>query len=340
MTCARRGGSILASPRAAELDAKLGKFPFDQTEALARAKQWSAANRQSTASRMQRQWTNEFRDEYRQLREEAKQALGTMPPTPPFASSSPSSSRSFAVFLLWPIFAGRAASGSSASPRRGGRARSRSATSPRSSSDPDLRQRADQQRGDRDRRDARVHADQRAAGDALACASTSAARAIVSGAAARAADPAAVRRRDRDAADPRAVRRADGDRADRSASSTAGTPIDWFGNARIARHHPRRVAAPLPDPVPQRLGRAGQHRPRDGAGGREPRGVAVDDLPQDHAPADAAGPVRRRDDRADLELHRARHAADVRLLRRHAGADLPPAHAGDAATRCRTRWSS
>ncbi|HEY1629223.1 MAG TPA: extracellular solute-binding protein [Tepidisphaeraceae bacterium] len=63
---------ILASPRAAELDAKLGTFPFDQAEALRRAAEYHKA---SAVQRMalQRQWTDEFRDEYRQLRKEAQQ---------------------------------------------------------------------------------------------------------------------------------------------------------------------------------------------------------------------------------------------------------------------------
>jgi len=62
---------ILVSPPAAELDAKLGRFPFDQQEALRREKQWSAA-RPVERLALQRQWTNEFREEYRTLREEAR----------------------------------------------------------------------------------------------------------------------------------------------------------------------------------------------------------------------------------------------------------------------------
>jgi hypothetical protein len=61
---------ILASPRAAELDAKLGRFPFDQQEALRREKRWNAASPVDRLA-LQRQWTNEFREEYRSLREEA-----------------------------------------------------------------------------------------------------------------------------------------------------------------------------------------------------------------------------------------------------------------------------
>ena len=62
--------AILASPRAAELDAKLGRFPFDQREALRRLAQWKQA-KGATLLELQRRWTAEFRDEYRRLREEA-----------------------------------------------------------------------------------------------------------------------------------------------------------------------------------------------------------------------------------------------------------------------------
>jgi ABC-type Fe3+ transport system substrate-binding protein len=61
---------ILASPRAAELDAKLGKFPFDQKEALHRADQWKNASPVDRLA-LQRRWTNDFREEYQKLREEA-----------------------------------------------------------------------------------------------------------------------------------------------------------------------------------------------------------------------------------------------------------------------------
>ncbi|HMB95016.1 MAG TPA: extracellular solute-binding protein [Tepidisphaeraceae bacterium] len=64
--------AILASPRAAELDAKLGLFPFDQKEALRRAdllRHASAVDRMA----LERQWTSEFREEYRRFRQEAGQ---------------------------------------------------------------------------------------------------------------------------------------------------------------------------------------------------------------------------------------------------------------------------
>jgi ABC-type Fe3+ transport system substrate-binding protein len=63
--------AILASPRAAELDAKLGRFPFDQKEAIRRAVEWKAAS-PARQLELQRQWTSEFHEEYRRLREEAK----------------------------------------------------------------------------------------------------------------------------------------------------------------------------------------------------------------------------------------------------------------------------
>jgi ABC-type glycerol-3-phosphate transport system substrate-binding protein len=61
---------ILAAPRAAELDAKLGMFPFDQKEALNRAARYRAASMLDKLA-MQREWAEEFRREYRQLRAEA-----------------------------------------------------------------------------------------------------------------------------------------------------------------------------------------------------------------------------------------------------------------------------
>ena len=45
---------------------KLGVFPFDQKEALARAKRWLMAAPADRLS-LQREWTEEFRDEYRRL---------------------------------------------------------------------------------------------------------------------------------------------------------------------------------------------------------------------------------------------------------------------------------
>ena len=62
---------ILASPKSAELDARLGCFPFDQKEALSRAKQWSTATPLARLE-LQRQWTDEFRREYARLRDEAR----------------------------------------------------------------------------------------------------------------------------------------------------------------------------------------------------------------------------------------------------------------------------
>ena len=62
--------AIEKSPKATELRAKLAHFPFDQAEAIRRAKKWSSAS-PADQLRLQRQWTSEFREEYRLLREEA-----------------------------------------------------------------------------------------------------------------------------------------------------------------------------------------------------------------------------------------------------------------------------
>jgi hypothetical protein len=43
--------------------AKLGDFPFDQKEALARLKRWTTATPLERLT-LQRQWTEEFRQEY------------------------------------------------------------------------------------------------------------------------------------------------------------------------------------------------------------------------------------------------------------------------------------
>ena len=62
--------AILASPKAQEIDARLGRFPFDQQEALARRKRYRSADPLDRLSLL-RQWTEDFREEYRRLREEA-----------------------------------------------------------------------------------------------------------------------------------------------------------------------------------------------------------------------------------------------------------------------------
>jgi ABC-type Fe3+ transport system substrate-binding protein len=54
-----------------DLDAKLGKFPFDQTEALARLKAWNAATPLDRLD-LKRRWTDEFRTEYANLRRAAE----------------------------------------------------------------------------------------------------------------------------------------------------------------------------------------------------------------------------------------------------------------------------
>ncbi len=62
---------ILTSPHAQELDRKLGLFPFDQQEALARQKRKAAATPLEWIE-MQRQWTQDFRNEYAQLQQDAQ----------------------------------------------------------------------------------------------------------------------------------------------------------------------------------------------------------------------------------------------------------------------------
>jgi len=57
--------------RATELDAKLGTFPFDQREAIIRAKNWRASTSLQRLD-LQREWTQEFRTEYANLRNSAK----------------------------------------------------------------------------------------------------------------------------------------------------------------------------------------------------------------------------------------------------------------------------
>jgi iron(III) transport system substrate-binding protein len=63
--------AILRSPRATELDAQLGMFPFDQKEALARLAVYSRASGIDRVTLL-RQWTEQFRAEYRRLRQEAQ----------------------------------------------------------------------------------------------------------------------------------------------------------------------------------------------------------------------------------------------------------------------------
>jgi spermidine/putrescine-binding protein len=63
--------AILASPRAKELDAKLGRFPFDQKEALRRFEEWKKAPA-GRRLEVKRRWEAEFREEYRRLKEAAE----------------------------------------------------------------------------------------------------------------------------------------------------------------------------------------------------------------------------------------------------------------------------
>ncbi|MBC8105922.1 MAG: extracellular solute-binding protein [Anaerolineae bacterium] len=63
--------AIENSPRRDELRAKLGQFPFDQQEALRRAAEFEKANPLRKLE-LKRRWQDEFREEYRRLREEAQ----------------------------------------------------------------------------------------------------------------------------------------------------------------------------------------------------------------------------------------------------------------------------
>lgn len=62
---------ILASPHAARLDARLGRFSFDQKEALRRAAVYKTATPVAKLE-MERKWTEQFRTEYRELRAAAR----------------------------------------------------------------------------------------------------------------------------------------------------------------------------------------------------------------------------------------------------------------------------
>jgi iron(III) transport system substrate-binding protein len=63
--------AILASPRAAELDARLGMFPFDQKEALRRLAVFKKATSIQQLA-LKRAWSDEFRAEYDLLRVDAQ----------------------------------------------------------------------------------------------------------------------------------------------------------------------------------------------------------------------------------------------------------------------------
>ncbi len=58
---------ILASPQAKELDARLGQFPFEEPEALKRLDAWKKAT-PSARLALAREWTEQFRAEYGELR--------------------------------------------------------------------------------------------------------------------------------------------------------------------------------------------------------------------------------------------------------------------------------
>jgi ABC-type Fe3+ transport system substrate-binding protein len=71
---------ILASPNAASLDALLGKFPFDQREALRRLALYGKAS-PIEKLRLMEQWTEDFRGEYAALREQARRKSRANPTT-------------------------------------------------------------------------------------------------------------------------------------------------------------------------------------------------------------------------------------------------------------------
>ncbi|HTL30868.1 MAG TPA: extracellular solute-binding protein [Tepidisphaeraceae bacterium] len=63
--------AILASPISEELDKQLGRFPFNQKEALARMKAWKSSPPAERLA-LQRRWIDEFRQEYARLRAAAE----------------------------------------------------------------------------------------------------------------------------------------------------------------------------------------------------------------------------------------------------------------------------
>ena len=66
--------AIIAHHRA-DLDARLGLFPYDQAEALRRKKAWDALKAEPVKRlQLQREWTRQFQDEYRSLREQAEKS--------------------------------------------------------------------------------------------------------------------------------------------------------------------------------------------------------------------------------------------------------------------------
>lgn len=62
---------ISASPRRQELERRLGTFPFDQREALARSDRWRTATPLERLA-LQRAWRDAFHEEYRRLRASAQ----------------------------------------------------------------------------------------------------------------------------------------------------------------------------------------------------------------------------------------------------------------------------
>src|SRR5204863_7336032 len=69
----RQTRQAIVRARRDDLDARLGTFPFDQREAIRRGQLWDASDPLARLE-LERQWKQQFRREYQQLRELAKAA--------------------------------------------------------------------------------------------------------------------------------------------------------------------------------------------------------------------------------------------------------------------------
>jgi iron(III) transport system substrate-binding protein len=68
----RQTRKVILDHHREDLDARLGKFPFGQAEAIERGKQWAAASPMARLD-LARRWRTEFRAEYQNLRDLAEQ---------------------------------------------------------------------------------------------------------------------------------------------------------------------------------------------------------------------------------------------------------------------------
>ena len=116
---------------------------------------------------------------------------------------------------------------------------------------------------------------------------------LLSAHAARADDPAAVRRRDRRQEDPRAGGRLNALLRDLHLLAAATAHRLARAAPLLGRRRAQR-AAPLPDPLPEPRRGAGEYRSRHGGSRRKPRLHRLAQVRQDHAAADRAGHVRGR----------------------------------------------